>query len=162
MNKKEDNKKIKEEKNKGGFICCNCGEWVSISDDIGTAHRNHCPYCLSSKHLDKEFSGDRASECGGCMLPIALTFKKEGKDKYGKERKGELMIVSECLNCGKVSINRIAADDEEKAILSLFNNSLKLGEEKVKNLSSQKIDIIKEGDKKDVFIRLFGKGIKKI
>lgn len=162
MDKKEDTKRIKEERSGGGFICCNCGKWVKISDDIGTAYRNHCPHCLTSKHLDKEFSGDRTSECGGCMLPIALTFKKEGKDKYGKEKKGELMVVSECADCGKVSINRIAADDEERAILKLLNESFKLSEEKNKKLSEQKIDIIKESDKEDVFIRLFGKGVKKI
>ena len=32
--------------------------------DAGTRHRNHCPNCLASVHLDDE-PGDRAADCGG-------------------------------------------------------------------------------------------------
>jgi hypothetical protein len=34
-------------------------------DAPGTGHRDHCPSCLWSRHLDDERPGDRASECGG-------------------------------------------------------------------------------------------------
>jgi len=63
------------------------------------------------------------------MEPIGLTFKREGVDKYGKPRIGELMIVHKCSSCGKVNINRIAGDDSEEQVLQLllrveFHNDL--------------------------------------
>ena len=34
-----------------GFICENCGRKV---EPLGYSCRNHCPYCLYSKHVDIE------------------------------------------------------------------------------------------------------------
>jgi hypothetical protein len=95
------------------------------------------------------------------MKPIGLTFKKEGTDKYGKERKGELMIIHECEKCGRVSINRLSADDDDGAILSLFGDSLGMEENKKNMLVGSGIDVADSGAKEDIFIRLFGKGINK-
>ena len=52
------------------FVCKVCGKTV-VPTGAGSDHRNHCPYCLSSQHLDNE-PGDRAAECGGVMEPIHL------------------------------------------------------------------------------------------
>ncbi|MBR0096415.1 MAG: RNHCP domain-containing protein, partial [Synergistaceae bacterium] len=52
------------------FVCKVCGRTVT-SSGAGVRHRNHCPYCLSSQHLDNE-PGDRAADCGGIMEPIAV------------------------------------------------------------------------------------------
>ncbi|MDD5840828.1 MAG: RNHCP domain-containing protein, partial [Gemmiger formicilis] len=41
----------------------------------GTQHRNHCPNCLTSLHLDNE-PGDRAADCGGQMEPVAVWVRK--------------------------------------------------------------------------------------
>lgn len=161
-NKKEDLEKIAAEKAEGSFICCGCGKTVEFSESIGTAHRNHCPYCLSSKHLDKDFSGDRSADCGGCMKAVALSFKKEGVDKYGKEREGELMLVHECLLCGRLSINRLASDDDDMAIVALLNESFSLSEETKKKISDEGINIAGEGEKEKVFVKLFGKSIGKV
>ncbi|MFA5052866.1 MAG: RNHCP domain-containing protein [Parcubacteria group bacterium] len=150
---------IKEEDKEEGFICVNCGKQIPFSGSIGTAHRNHCPYCLFSLHLDEEFSGDRASNCKGQMEPIGLTFKHEGSDKYKRERKGELMIIHKCVVCGKISINRLAADDDEVTLISLFNKSLKLKYDLREELLKEGINILTEKDKEEVFIKLFGKGI---
>jgi len=158
----EDKSKISAEKEKGGFDCCGCGEWVEFSDTIGTAHRNHCPKCLSSKHMDENLSGDRASNCGGCMPAIGLSFKKEGVDKYGKAREGELMLIHECSACGKVSINRLAADDDEPTILKVFNESLSLPKKTSDRIKKEGITIIDAQGKEKMFIKLFGKGIGKI
>ena len=38
----------------------------SAPANAGSDHRNHCPNCLSSLHVDEE-PGDRASDCGGIM-----------------------------------------------------------------------------------------------
>ena len=42
------------------FTCKACGRLV-VSDGAGSGHRNHCPNCLSSLHLDNE-PGDRFEE----------------------------------------------------------------------------------------------------
>ena len=52
------------------FVCKVCGKTV-VPTGAGSDHRNHCPYCLSSQHLDNE-PGDRAAGCGGVMEPIAV------------------------------------------------------------------------------------------
>ena len=50
------------------FTCRNCGR-VVIPEGAGSAHRNHCPNCLCSLHVDEE-PGDRAADCGGLMEPV--------------------------------------------------------------------------------------------
>ena len=52
------------------FICKVCGRTV-VPENAGSGHRNHCPNCLASLHLDIE-PGDRESDCGGIMEPIAV------------------------------------------------------------------------------------------
>ena len=45
------------------FICKNCGR-TAVPEGAGSNHRNHCPNCLYSLHVDIE-PGDRESDCGG-------------------------------------------------------------------------------------------------
>ena len=52
------------------FACRVCG-YRAAPGGAGTRHRNHCPNCLHSLHLDNE-PGDRASECGGVMEPVSV------------------------------------------------------------------------------------------
>ena len=52
------------------FTCKVCG-WPVVPAGAGSSHRNHCPNCLYSLHLDKE-PGDRASDCHGRMEPIGV------------------------------------------------------------------------------------------
>jgi hypothetical protein len=89
------------------FTCRYCGRSVNVAAP-GTAHRNHCPWCLRSVHLD-ERAGDRASSCGGVMEPIAISVRR---DK-------EWVIIHRCIACGALKENRIAGDDNEIALLSL-------------------------------------------
>ena len=56
------------------FTCKVCGRPV-VPAGAGSDHRNHCPNCLSSLHVDIE-PGDRASDCGGIMDPIAVWVRK--------------------------------------------------------------------------------------
>ncbi len=137
------------------FICENCGAKVKNNDVAGIRNRNHCPKCLFSKHLDIE-AGDRKSQCKGLMKPIALTFKKMGKDKFGKEKIGELMMVHECKKCGHISINRLAGDDNTSVILKIYNESHDNGElaTKLKNIE---IVIAYKGDKDEVEKQILGK-----
>ena len=59
------------------FTCKNCGRIV-VETGAGTNHRNHCPYCLTSQHLDNE-PGDRQADCGGIMEPVAVWIRKNGE-----------------------------------------------------------------------------------
>ncbi len=89
------------------FICKVCGKSVA-PEGAGSNHRNHCPHCLSSLHVDSE-PGDRASLCKGIMDPIGVWVRKNG----------EWAIIHRCRSCGKLSSNRIAADDNPMLLLSI-------------------------------------------
>ncbi|MCL5410632.1 MAG: RNHCP domain-containing protein, partial [Patescibacteria group bacterium] len=123
---------------------------------LGIKNRNHCPFCLWSKHVD-EVPGDRNSSCQGKMEPLALTFKTEGVDKYGQKNQGELMLVHQCLVCNKFSINRIAGDDDNEKILEIFTKSKSLDKERINELKEHNIKILTEKDKKEADKQLFGK-----
>ena len=58
------------------FICENCGKKVS---KLGYSCRDHCPYCLHSKHVDKN-PGDRQETCHGDLEPVSLEI--DGKKGY--------------------------------------------------------------------------------
>jgi hypothetical protein len=103
------------------------------------------------------FAGDRKSACLGLMEPVGLTFKAVGVDKYGHPLQGELMIVHHCLECNKFSLNRIAADDEPKAILELFEKSQSLPNEIKKEIEKQGIRLLEEEDREEIGVQLFGK-----
>ena len=116
----------------GDFRCAHCGHIVSSAHWLsGVNNRNHCPYCLWSRHLDLYAAGDRLSACKAPMQPLALTTKRS-RNKYSHGR-GELMLVHLCTDCGNLSINRIAADDNSDTLLEIFNISSALPVE-VRNL----------------------------
>ena len=92
---------------KESFTCKSCGREV-VPTGAGSNHRNHCPNCLCSQHLDIE-PGDRAADCGGLMEPIAVWVRKNG----------EWAIIHRCRICGALSSNRIAADDNPMKLISL-------------------------------------------
>lgn len=123
---------------------------------MGTHNRNHCPFCLWSKHVDST-TGNREVKCYGAMEPIGLTFKKEGLDKWGKPKQGELMIIHKCSKCSKLSINRIASDDKAEKILEILDKSSKLNELSKKTLEGSQIKLITEEDRPQILIQLFGK-----
>lgn len=75
----------------------------------GGKHRNHCPYCLYSQHVDGRVPGDRASACGGSMAPVGAF----------RRRNGEHVLVHRCLSCRFERYNRIAGDDYFELVLSL-------------------------------------------
>lgn len=131
----------------GDFKCAHCGNYVSANAFLsGVNNRNHCPYCLWSRHLDHYKSGDRMSACKALMEPVALTIKKANK-KYGTGKNGELMIVHVCADCGKPSINRIAADDDSGRLLEIFNISLQLTTAAQLNLIQHGIQVLQFKDR---------------
>lgn len=129
------------------FRCLNCKKEVVESSYQGTSHRNHCPWCLWSRHVDENNAGDRKSFCKAKMEPVGLTFKNA---------EGELMLIHRCANCGKISINRIAGDDSEDKILEIFSKSK--NDEKLRQLlSKQNIKLLGSSDEKEIKSQLFGK-----
>lgn len=86
-------KKINE-----SFICINCWKEVSLA---AKTCRNHCPYCFTSLHVDGHIPGDRATDCGTKMYPIAYEI-----------RNGWMKIQFQCKACGKLHRNKRADDDE--------------------------------------------------
>lgn len=140
----------KREHDAGGFRCSHCKQFVVINDIMGTANRNHCNWCLWSKHVD-ENKGDRKAACNGGMEPIGLTFKHEGHS-----RKGEIMLIHLCSLCQKISINRIARDDPEYEIVEVFNLSFSLMRDIKERLAAAGIYLLSEIDEQDLKIQLFG------
>ena len=89
------------------FVCARCNRAVPGAAP-GSEHRNHCPHCLWSLHVDIR-PGDRRSGCRGPMEPIAIWV----------QRNGEWALVHRCTECGVVRTNRIAGDDSELLLMSL-------------------------------------------
>lgn len=89
------------------FICKVCGRTVA-PEEAGSRHRNHCPHCLSSLHVDQE-PGDRASLCGGIMDPIGVWVRRDG----------EWAVLHRCRSCGAIRSNRVAADDNPTLLISI-------------------------------------------
>lgn len=58
--------------------------------------------------------GDRASECRGLMVPIALEYSS---------KKG-YQIVHECMQCGKIGRNKAAVDTLQEDDLIHFMKSM--------------------------------------
>jgi len=102
-------------------------------------------------HVDDR-PGDRLSQCHGTMIPVGLTFKKEGNEKVG-----ELMLIHVCEKCGKISINRLAGDDDVEKIQEIFEDSLGLDEGLKRKIAEANIYVAEEKDKEEVRTQLVGK-----
>lgn len=91
------------------FECENCGKHVR---KLGYSCRNHCPYCLHSKHVDIN-PGDRAENCKGVLKPVGI--ETDSKKGY--------VIVFRCEKCGKIRKNKAAEDDDMNLIIKLSVNN---------------------------------------
>lgn len=151
-------KSRRHEESVGSFRCSHCNRPVPISEEMGTSHRNHCDVCLWSKHVDEVKPGDRKSDCHAGMEPIGVTLKTEGTDKFTSEaRYGDVMLIHRCTGCDKININRIAADDNIDAIMSVFEKSHTLSVEDRMELENQGVDLFDQSRRSLIEERLFGK-----
>ncbi|MBP5344425.1 MAG: RNHCP domain-containing protein [Alphaproteobacteria bacterium] len=87
---------------KEDFTCEVCGLKVH-----GNGYTNHCPRCLSSKHVDIQ-PGDRACPCKGIMLATGFELK------HGTE-----YIIHTCQTCGHQRANKVSAQDDRSAVIAL-------------------------------------------
>lgn len=90
------------------FICENCGKRVNT---LNYTARDHCPYCLYSKHVDIN-PGDRANTCLGLLKPIGI-------EKF----KNTYKIIYKCNKCNQEHKNIIANDDDMDEIIRLSVNN---------------------------------------
>lgn len=86
------------------FICDNCHKNVT---KLGYTARDHCPYCLYSKHVDIN-PGDRENECCGMLEPIGI-------EKF----KNTYKIIYKCQKCHQIHKNIISNDDNFEKIINL-------------------------------------------
>ena len=89
------------------FVCEHCHQMVS---KLNYTARDHCPYCLYSKHVDIN-PGDRQNKCQGLLKPIGI-------DKY----KDTYKIVYECEKCHQIHRNIMANDDNYDKIIEISKN----------------------------------------
>lgn len=86
------------------FICEHCHKNV---DKLNYTARDHCPFCLYSKHVDI-MPGDRMNSCEGLLKPIGI-------EKYRNSYK----IIYQCETCKKIHKNIMANDDDMDLIIEL-------------------------------------------
>ena len=86
------------------FVCKNCKKEVKT---LEYSARDHCPFCLYSKHVDIN-PGDRANECRGLLRPIEI---EKFKNLY--------KIIYKCEKCGSIHKNIMAVDDNIDKIIEL-------------------------------------------
>ena len=87
------------------FICEKCGKKVL---KLGYSSRDHCPYCLYSKHVDN-MPGDREENCHGLLKPIQV--EPDNKKGY--------VIIYKCEKCGAIRKNKAADDDDRDLLIKL-------------------------------------------
>jgi len=85
-----------------GFQCGHCNREVPPTS--GTTPRNHCPFCLWSRHVDID-PGDRANRCRSMMRPIGI---------YTHTKK-EYVILHQCVSCGERVRSKAILDDKRAA-----------------------------------------------
>ncbi|MEG2447767.1 MAG: RNHCP domain-containing protein, partial [Bacilli bacterium] len=88
------------------FVCDNCGNNIN---KLNYTARDHCPFCLYSKHVDI-LPGDRNNTCLGLLKPIGI---EKFKDSY--------KIIYKCEKCHSLHKNIIANDDNMDLIIELSN-----------------------------------------
>lgn len=86
------------------FTCARCGAAVTPG---GRRVRDHCPHCLTGRHVDV-VPGDRASSCGGLLRPVGL--EVVGADA---------VLRFACQHCGHTIRVRAHPDDEPAALAAV-------------------------------------------
>lgn len=86
------------------FICEKCNKPVPV---LNYTARDHCPFCLYSKHVDIN-PGDRMNSCKGLLQPISI-------EKF----RNTFKLIYKCEKCGMTHKNIVANDDNMDLIINL-------------------------------------------
>jgi hypothetical protein len=104
MGKKEEN---------ASFSCICCQKTVLPLQN--GSYRNHCPFCLTSVHVDIK-DGDRKNQCNGLMVANNVLYHS---------KKG-WQLVHKCQKCGAEKVNIVAdgtvQPDDWEAITQLSSD----------------------------------------
>ena len=79
------------------FVCEHCHKNVPAAS---SGCRNHCPHCLTSKHVDIN-PGDRQNPCLGLLRATG----------YDLDRKKGIVLLFLCGKCGAKTRNKANQDD---------------------------------------------------
>ena len=90
------------------FVCLVCSHNVT---PLKGSCRNHCPLCLSSRHVDVN-PGDRLNSCKSIMRPVQVIMKGDSQ-----------ILVHECIDCGHLQRNKVANDDNLEKILEVIRSN---------------------------------------
>ncbi len=85
-----------------GFTCSHCG--AKVPSTAQTTPRNHCPFCLWSRHVDIS-PGDRANPCKGLLRPIGIY----------TDAKRDYVILHQCQRCGERERSKAIMNDANAA-----------------------------------------------
>jgi len=96
-----------------GFTCLNCKK--KNPKALKTC-RDHCKFCLFSRHVDDVVPGDRASTCLGLMEPVGIDYNTQ---------KG-YQIVYICHKCQK-KMRNIAAEDDDMDLITKIMQRQNIG-----------------------------------
>ncbi len=69
------------------------------------------------------------------------------------------MLIHQCIECGDISINRIAADDDPDAILNVFEESFSNDDQIRRLCSEQEIMMLDVEQTPMVHLQLYGQSI---
>lgn len=94
---------MKGKENTDTYRCLNCG-WTMPAEEQGK-EPDHCPNCLLAIHEEDR----EGNECGGILEPVGIWVRSEN----------EWEIIHRCIRCGKISSNRMAADDNPMKLMAL-------------------------------------------
>jgi len=89
------------------FICEICHKKIN---KLNYTARDHCNYCLYSKHVDI-MPGDRLNNCHRILEPIGI-------EKF----KNTYKIIYKCQKCNQLHKNIMAVDDNFEKIIELSKN----------------------------------------
>ncbi|XKK37436.1 RNHCP domain-containing protein [Nocardiopsis sp. ARC36] len=89
------------------FTCLRCGLSVSALAPEGE-RRDHCPSCLTSRHVVDQVRGGR-SDCGGRMVPVSVAVVRDGA----------WMLVHRCTLCDELAGSSVSRDDNHLVLMRI-------------------------------------------
>jgi hypothetical protein len=84
------------------FTCEQCDHQVK-----GTGYTDHCPHCLTSKHVDNN-PGDRENSCCGLMKIERIEIER-----------GEYILNYYCTVCGAKKRNKVQEEDNFDELIKI-------------------------------------------
>lgn len=84
-----------------------CEKCLKMVHKAASTARDHCPFCLYSKHVDI-MPGDRLNPCQGLLKPIGIEKFKNG-----------FKILYQCEKCNEIHKNIMCSDDNMNLVIQL-------------------------------------------